>query len=201
MGGSTYAEFSCQPNVFYHFDDVPSFRMPTVAPPAGSQVLCRSPESLWFVRQRSDGCQYKFAYDLAFTTPESWNLGVELPSWDMRANPPAWWPCDAQGELRTDSGYEPPRAPEPVQCETVEQVSMPWAPLEVGTRVRCDSATDLVYVRDWAGSCEGEVTLSLQAQITHSDGVAISSWVTSRPDWWPCDNDGQIMDGTVYRPL
>jgi hypothetical protein len=139
----------CQAGVIYHFDRIPFFRMPTVGPSPGSQVMCHSSDALSFIPARADGCLFKYRVDLA--SDATWpGMLASVPAWDVRASPPAWWPCDEQGELRQDSGMLPPAAPAQAQCEGLDQVVLTHTAPPERSAIRCESSVELSYVPPWS---------------------------------------------------
>jgi len=194
-------DFQCQPGVFYHFGDVVWTRMPTVAPPPGSQVLCHSRDSFSYIPPREDGCLYKFIYDLwAEDAGPASAPGDGFVGWDLRDSPPSWWPCDAQGELLADSGYIGPEELE-VECSYEPGLQAARNPPPVGTRVRCEGSNELTFLREWMGPCEGERKMGLFGEIFNEQGDLSGSWSVGKPIWWPCDYEGNYIDNPYFPPL
>lgn len=159
-------------------------RVPTAAPPSGSEVLCYGADALSFIPKRIDGCRIKYTYELSSDA-----------GWDMRQARPDWWPCDEQGQLRPNTGYAAASVQNASSCGEPRKLQMPVRPLPVQARVRCESPTVLSYAPLWSDGCE-PVLYSLE---NHD---ASRSWeFDERPEWWPCDLDGNFIPGKGYMPL
>jgi hypothetical protein len=192
------ADWKCRSAFIYDIDRIPHYHMPTVAPEPGSQVRCYSRDSLSYVPPRSDGCHFKYSYELSSESYENpvssgpdedeWNA---LWTWDMRAQPPAWWPCDENGELRADSPYEAPRELPEVNWNDCEfsspRLTAPDYPPPPNSQVHCLSATEYRLRPLWSDSCDGA---SIVAQSGSSDG---GSWSVSNDPTWPCDAEGNFI--------
>lgn len=68
---------------------VPPSTFPASAPPQGATVTCHSATALEFVPDPSRYCKHEVLYDLAGCDSSVCNE----PEWDLRGNPPSWWPC------------------------------------------------------------------------------------------------------------
>jgi hypothetical protein len=180
--------------VIYHFDMRPFFRMPTVGPTAGSQVMCHSRDALSFIPPRADGDLFKYRVDLA--SDPTWPGALpQMSAWDMRADPPDWWPCDENGQLRPDSGMVAPAPAAQADCSGFDHyVLTDTAPPE-GSAIRCESKSELRYVPPWSDACDPKARIVTQ----YSDETGSGS--ISTPTWWPCDADGNFIPSDHFVAL
>jgi hypothetical protein len=192
--GGPRGEDGCKPGRIYHHGREPSFRIPNVAPPPGSQVMCHSRESLSYIPPSNDGCLNEFGYDLSWKG-EPWTPDFD-PSWDRSASPPDWWPCQADGTLRADSGFIAPQPLPEAQCGPQLQRKPTLAP-PPHSRVQCRSATSLAFMTAWSDACEPASVIS-----RFGNEEAVSSWTWhDKPTWWPCDEQGKLLVDKGYAAL
>lgn len=181
-------DLDCSDGRIQHFDAVPGLRVPNAAPPAGSQVMCYGADALSFIAPRADGCRIKYTFELASDA----HVAPEF-AWDLRASRPAWWPCDAQGQLMGDRGYVGASTQPAAACRTLERPEMASRALPTHARVRCESATEISYAPLWSDGCE-----PLRFATVYSD--PIYTWEGDAPAWWPCDDKGNFIAGKGYMP-
>jgi hypothetical protein len=180
----------CSGGRIEHYDLNPGLRLPSAAPPSGSQIMCYGPDALSFIPARGDGCRIKYTYELTST-------GIAgLPndmSWDLTGSRPSWWPCDAQGQLRTDTAYVAANTQPATSCRTSLHVQFPRRALPGHARVRCESATELSYAPLWSDGCE-------PVRYSTHNVVPPVDWEIETPSWWPCDTKGSFISGKGYLP-
>jgi hypothetical protein len=187
------SEWSCQRGVIYDVDASPAYHLPTVAPSSGSQVMCYGADSFSYIEPRSDGCSFKLTYDLASDVYRDWT-GF-YPGWDWRAARPEWWPCDAQGELRSDSPYVSPEPLEPAFCTESAIAPLP-APLPAHTKVYCESAESIKLLPKWRDGCDGLTEFMINGSV--SIGGNMFTWSGPKPENWPCDEAGNFRSESGY---
>jgi hypothetical protein len=180
--------WQCRKGVVYHFDTLQLFSMPSAAPAAGSQVMCHSADSFSHIPPRADGCLFKYRTYLA-SDPTWPNGGAQMLQWDMRANPPAWWPCDANGQLRTDSGMVAPAPAGDADCDGFGRYQLTDVAPPEGSAIACVSATELSFVPPWSDACDPKDKLVTM----YDDGMGDSGSFNEPPAWWPCDEDGNFI--------
>jgi hypothetical protein len=118
LGVRCAVESSAEASIPVYFEDSASMRQqicqpqpisstfPADPPPAGALLDCIFDDSLQFVADPSRYCQQVQRYDLVGCDSL---VGCEVPTWDLRAEPPAWWPCTGErdgGFSLIDSGHE-----------------------------------------------------------------------------------------------
>lgn len=174
--------------------------LPAQPPPPDSQVRCYGPDALSFIPPDSD-CQRKFTYDLSSENIPGYAQSGEM-QWDLRAEPPAWWPCDADGNLIGKS-Y---RTPEPQQdagaCPDAPDLAALGGeyPPPPHSKIRCTSASSLIAVPLWSDHCDGRTQTALGGDAQTSP-VATSAWQQAAPAGWPCDDSGELVLAPGYEPL
>lgn len=194
-------DFRCRPDIIYDFDHDPKTHLPAHPPPPGSQVRCYGRDALSFIPRDPD-CQRKFTYDLSSEDIPGYR-GEGAMQWDLREQPPAWWPCDEEGKLQSDSPYEAPHTMSDDQaCPDAPSVTAPSGdyPPPPHSKVRCISATSLIAVPLWSDHCDGrtETALSGKAQTAP---IERAGWEQPAPDGWPCDAEGMFKPMPGYEPL
>lgn len=182
-------DLDCSGGRIHQYDGNPALRMPTAPPPAGSQIMCYGADAFSFMSPRSDGCRIKRTYEIK-SEPDA----APANRWDLSASKPSWWPCDAQGNLRADTGYLPADVSPATRCATTTTINLPDRRLPRHARVRCDSANDLRYQPLWSDGCEPALFALKRAD-------AMFTWDEEAPEWWPCDANGKFVPGKGYDPL
>lgn len=192
-------DFRCQPDILYDFDDDPKSHLPSLPPPAGSQVMCYGRNALSFVPNDAE-CKRKFTYDLSSDDIPGY---ARAQRWDMRDDPPAWWPCDEQGKLIAKSPYKPAAKPsDDGTCPDAPAFASPggaYAP-PPHTKIRCTSASSLIAVPLWADHCDGRTETTLQGK-PQATPVQTAGWEFPVPEGWPCDKDGNFISTLGYDAL
>jgi hypothetical protein len=172
------ADWLCDPHVLYDFDQVPTWRLPSIAPEPGSQIKCYSHESFSYIPPRADGCSFKYSYDLSSQYYTDWDY--PLARWELRDQPPAWWPCDESGQLRADTPYEPAREPQGYGCRhDLPDVIDQWYPPPPNSQIHCLSLAEYQLRPLWADICDGS--------------ARVSQWGGSPMTIWPCDENGEFI--------
>jgi len=199
------ADFRCQPDVIYDFDDDPRTHLPAQPPPPDSQVLCYGHDALSFIPD-DPACKRKFTYDLSSDAIPGYTRDGAL-HWDMHTDPPAWWPCDADGQLIAEAPY---KAPERLDSARADGAPCPDAPALAAlggtypppphTKIRCTSASSLVAVPLWSDRCDGRTELALRGE-AQSAPIRTSGWKQDAPAAWPCDAEGNFIPTPGYESL
>jgi hypothetical protein len=185
-------DWQCRAGVIYHFDLAPAFRMPTAAPATGSQVMCHSADSFSHIPPRADGCLFKYRTYLA-SDPTWPNSYASIASWDMTASPPAWWPCDANGQLRPDSGMVAPAPLARADCDGFGRFQLTRTAPPEGSAITCVSATEFSYVPPWSDACDPKDRVVSE----YDDGMGNGGRLAPVA-WWPCDDDGNFVPSAHY---
>lgn len=177
----------CDAGQLVHADASIGLHMPTAAPPAGSQVLCYGSDALSFIPAHTNGCAFKYTYDLAMPAAD----GGEGPHWDLRAQPPAWWPCDGAGALRSGTPYVPANIAPATSCPAPRTVLW-WGMAPGHAQVRCESALAFEYRPVMSDGCSTHRFTRQNSQLT--DGVFPAG------ETWPCDDEGHFIPGRGFLP-
>lgn len=199
--------FQCRSDILYDFDEDPQTRLPALPPPADSQVMCYGHDALSFV-PKDDECKRKFSYELSSDNIPGYAAAASEGShqplrWDLRDDPPSWWPCDKEGKLLAGTSY---RAPETLAddepCPEAPAIAAPgglFAP-PPHSKIRCTSAQSLIALPLWADHCDGrtETTLSGPPQ---TEPVETGGWSFPVPAGWPCDDEGNFVTAPGYEAL
>jgi hypothetical protein len=196
-------EFRCRADIIYDFDDDPQTRLPALAPPPGSQVMCYGRDALSFIPSDPD-CNRKFSYELSSDNIPGY-AGADSKSqrWDLRDDPPSWWPCDKQGKLIAGTSYKPPAKPtDDGPCPEAPAIAAPggmYAP-PPHSKIRCTSAQSLVALPLWSDHCDGRTETTLEGK-PQNEPVETGGWSFPAPQGWPCDKDGKFVAGPGYEAL
>lgn len=200
-------EFQCRPDMIYDFDDDPRTHLPVAPPPSGSQVMCYGHDALSFIPKDPE-CSRKFTYDLSSDDLPGYAGGDSDAEhaplrWDLRADPPSWWPCDEHGELLADSPYEPPaKLKEQQACPEAPMVAAPsglYAP-PPHSKIRCTSAESLIAQPLWADHCDGRTETTLHGE-PQTAPIETGGWSFAAPEGWPCDHEGKFLPSPGYEPM
>lgn len=198
-------DFRCRPDILYDFDDDPKTHLPALPPPAGSQVMCYGRNALSFVPNDPE-CKRKFTYDLSSKDIPGYAAGEQddkAERWDLRDDPPHWWPCDEQGKLKAKSPYKPAaKLDDSDPCPEAPLLASPggnYAP-PPHSKIRCTSASSLIAVPLWSDHCDGRTETTLQG-MPQNTPVETAGWEFPVPEGWPCDQDGSFVPAPGYEPL
>ena len=200
-------EFHCRPDIIYDFDDDPQTHLPAFAPPEGSQVMCYGRDALSFVPNDPE-CKRKFTYELSSDNIPGYASGDTDAEhrplrWDLRDDPPSWWPCDKQGKLIADTSYKSPaKLADDSPCPDAPAIAAPgglYAP-PPHSKIRCTSAESLIAVPLWTDHCDGRTETTLQGK-PQTAPVETGGWSFAAPQGWPCDENGQFVPTPGYESL
>jgi hypothetical protein len=201
-------EFHCRADIIYDFDDDPQTHLPALPPPPGSQVMCYGHNALSFVPSDPE-CKRKFTYELSsedipgYAGSGSTGADNKPQPWDLRDDPPAWWPCDEQGELIAGTSYKPAATPsDDGPCPDAPATAAPgglYAP-PPHSKIRCTSPESLIAVPLWSDHCDGRTETTLHGS-PQSEPVETGGWSFPRPEGWPCDQYGKFAPAPGYESL
>ncbi|HMI90332.1 MAG TPA: hypothetical protein VK509_03160, partial [Polyangiales bacterium] len=115
--------------------------------------------------------------------------------WDLRANRPAWWPCDENGQLRADSGMVAPVPVGDANCDGFGRYHLTTIAPPEGSSITCVSATEFNFVPPWSDACDPKDKVVTM----YDDGMGNSgSFGGGGPAWWPCDETGNFIPSAHY---
>ena len=203
-------EFHCRADIIYDFDDDPQTHLPALPPPPGSQIMCYGHDALSFIPNDPE-CKRKFTYDLTSDNVPGYvhldnadsDAATAPQRWDMREDPPSWWPCDKQGKLIAGTSYKSPaKMKDDDPCPDAPTVAPPgglYAP-PPHSKIRCTSAESLIAVPLWTDHCDGRTETTLNGT-PQSEPVETGGWSFARPQGWPCDKDGNFVPAPGYESL
>jgi hypothetical protein len=147
-------------------------------------------------------CKRKFSYDLSSDDIPGYN-GDGAQRWDLRDDPPKWWPCNDEGKLIAGSSYKAPaKLPDDEACSEAPAFAAPSGdfPPPPHSKIRCTSAMSLIAMPLWADHCDGRTEIALEGK-PQTTPIETAGWELSAPSGWPCDKDGRFVPARGYEQL